>query len=130
MLAARDMMSSYRFTALTDCFKAKLRRYPRDHCAARAMRTRATSSDVAELLSAELGRTIRHVDLPAAEDEQVAIASGVPAWLATDIVNIYSKRLLRHGQGRPRDRHGPRPARPGAAFLPPVRPRPRRAPGP
>jgi uncharacterized protein YbjT (DUF2867 family) len=47
--------------------------------------------DAAEQLSAELGRTIRHVDLSAAEYEQAAPAAGVSAWLATELVNIYSK---------------------------------------
>ena len=46
---------------------------------------------VAELLSAELGRTIRHVDLSAADYEQGLIAAGVPAWLATELVNLYGK---------------------------------------
>jgi uncharacterized protein YbjT (DUF2867 family) len=48
-------------------------------------------SDVAEQLSAELGRTIRHVDLSAAEYEQATIAAGASAWLATEIVNIYNR---------------------------------------
>ncbi|HWN67326.1 MAG TPA: NAD(P)H-binding protein [Haliangium sp.] len=34
---------------------------------------------------------IRHVDLSAAEYEQACIAAGASAWLATEIVDIYSK---------------------------------------
>lgn len=55
-------------------------------------------TQVAELLSHELGRTIRHVDMPGDVYAGALSAAGLPAWLAHEVVNIYGKGYFGAGK--------------------------------
>jgi uncharacterized protein YbjT (DUF2867 family) len=54
-----------------------------------------TNARVAEILSEDLGREIKYVDLPAEQFKQGAIAAGVPEWSANAVTDL--QRLDREG---------------------------------
>lgn len=54
-----------------------------------------SATDVARILSSELGREIRYVDLPPDQLKQALIGAGVPEWSANALVDLH--RLYREG---------------------------------
>jgi uncharacterized protein YbjT (DUF2867 family) len=58
-----------------------------------------TYDDLAERLSAGLGRTIRYVDLSADDYAAALERAGVPAWFAREAADIYGRGFYRAGGG-------------------------------
>lgn len=54
-----------------------------------------TNAEVAQILSDDLGREIRYVDLPPAQFKQALLAAGVPEWSADALIDL--QRLYREG---------------------------------
>lgn len=55
-----------------------------------------TNTDAAQILSGQLGREIRYVNLPAAQLREALLAAGVPEWNADALLDL--QRLYREGK--------------------------------